>query len=276
MSSGGVIRWLAQQFGPFCAPLLYLSAERSDMVKLVVYEGSPRSSGGSTGVTAALVSGLSFDDPAEQRRALKELLTQVQAVVLDVADLRVEHGPAVHLFSTVLLAAGEWPSVRLVLLRPDGRLTAALRTTGVVRDVHVAENIDCALITLRTRPPRVSRRRWLQPNVAARRQSRAMVNAVCHDWRVPYLAAGARTVVTELVDAVRRARTPAVLKITLDDAGLRSAVRDFRSIEGAELESDTPAGPTLQRVSRISDSCGVTPLSDGKIVWAVLKNRAAR
>jgi hypothetical protein len=103
-----------------------------------------------------------------------------------------------------------------------------------------------------------------------------MVNAVCHDWRVPYLAAGARTVVTELVDAVRRARTPAVLKITLDDAGLRSAVRDFRSIEGAELESDTPAGPTLQRVSRISDSCGVTPLSDGKIVWAVLKNRAAR
>src|SRR5689334_711130 len=247
------------------------------MAKLIVYEGSPRSSGWSTGVTAALVGVLSFDDLAEQRWALKEVLTQVHAVVLDVADLRVQHGPAVHLFSTALLAAGGWPSVRLVLLRPGGRLAAALMTTGVVRDVHVADNIDCALIKLRTRPPRVSRRRWLQANVSARRQSRAMVNAVCHDWRVSHLAAGARTVVTELVDnAIEPARAAAVLKVTLDDAGLRIALRDFRSIEIAELQSDTSPGQTLQRVSHISDSCGVTPLSDGKIVWVVLKNRAER
>jgi len=39
---------------------------------------------------------LSFDDIAAQRRAIKELLTQVHAVVLDVADLRVQHGPAVQ------------------------------------------------------------------------------------------------------------------------------------------------------------------------------------
>src|SRR3954451_5598311 len=77
MSSGGVIRWLAQQFGPFCGPLLHLSAERPDMAKLIVYEGSPHSSGGSTGVTAPLAGVLSFDDVAAQRRALKELLTQV-------------------------------------------------------------------------------------------------------------------------------------------------------------------------------------------------------
>src|SRR4051812_713253 len=138
MSSGGVIRWLAQQLGPFCAPLLYSSAERSDMAKLIVYEGSPRSSGGSTGVTAALAGVLSFDDRAAQRRAIKELLTQVHAVVLDVADLRVQHGPAVQMLSTALLAAGGWPSVRLVVLRPDARLIAAPKATGVARDVHIA------------------------------------------------------------------------------------------------------------------------------------------
>jgi hypothetical protein len=83
--------------------------------------------------------------------------------------------------------------------------------------------------------------------------------------------------VTELVDnAIKPARTPAVLKVTLDGAGLRIALRDFRSVEGAELGSDTPVGQTLERVSHISDSCGVTPLSDGKIVWVVLKNRAGR
>jgi len=129
MSSGGVIRWLAQQFGPFCGPLLHLSAERPDMAKLIVYEGSPHSSGGSSGVTAALVGVLSFDDVAAQRRALKELLAQVHAVVLDVADLRVQHGPAVQVLSTALLVGGGRPFVWLVVLRPDGRLPAALKAT---------------------------------------------------------------------------------------------------------------------------------------------------
>lgn len=247
------------------------------MAKLIVYEGSPRSSGGSTGVTAALVGVLSFGDVAAQRRAIKELLTQVHAVVLDVADLRIPHGSLVQILSTALLAAGGWPSVRLVVVRPDGRLGAALKSTGVTRDVHVAENIDWARTKLSTRPSRVSRRTWLQPTVAARRQSRAMVNAVCHDWRVSHLAGGARTVVTELVDnAVKRARTPAVLSVTLDDAGPRIALRNLRSIEGAELEPDTPIGRVLKRLSHVSNSCGVTPLSDGEIIWAVLKNRGAQ
>ena len=247
------------------------------MAKLIVYEGSPHPSDGSTGVTAALVGVLSFSDVAVQRRAIKDLLTRVRAVVLDVTDLRIQHGPAVQVLSTALLAAGGWPSVRLVVLRPDGRLVAALRTTGVARDIHVADNIDCALSKLQTRPSRVSRRTWLQPNSAARRQSRAMVNAVCRDWCSSHLAADARTVATELVDnAVRRARTAAVLKLALDDVGLRIALRNFRSIEGAEIEPGMPTGRTLERVSRVSDNCGVTPLSDGKVIWAVLKNRGAR
>jgi hypothetical protein len=247
------------------------------MAKLIVYEDSPRPGGGSTGVTAALTGVLSSHDVAPQRRAIKELLDRVHAVVLDVAELRIQHGPAVEVLSTALLAAGGWPSARLVVLRPDGRLTAALRTTGVAREVPVADDIDCALATLRARPPRVSRRLWLPPNVAARRRSRGMVSAVCRDWGVAHLAAAAQNIVAELVDnATRRARAPAVLKVTLDDAGLRLAVRDFRTIHARELEPDTPAGRTLARTSRISDSCGITPLSDGKIFWVVLKNGVGR
>jgi hypothetical protein len=73
-----------------------------------------------------------------------------------------------------------------------------------------------------------------------------------------------------------RTQTSGVLKVSLDDLGLRIASRDFRSIEGAELEPGTPAGRALDRVARVSDRCGITPLSDGEILWAVLTNRVAQ
>jgi hypothetical protein len=198
-------------------------------------------------------------------------------VVLDVADLRIQHGPAVQVLSTALLAAGGWPSARLVVVRPDGRLAAALRTTGVARDVHVADSVESALAKLQIRPARVSRRTWLRPNAAVSQESRAMINAACHDWHVAHLVPGARTVVVELVSGtIERARAPGVLKVSLDDLGLRIAVREFRLVARAELEPGSPAVRVLDRVAPVSDSCGITPLSDGRIVWAVLANRAAR
>jgi hypothetical protein len=239
------------------------------MAKLIVYDDSPGPPGGSTGVTAALVGVLSFEDVAVHKRAIKDLLTRAHAVVLDVAELRIQHGPAVQVLSTALLAAGGWPSARLVVVRPDGRLATALRTTGVARDVHIADSVEDALGTLHIRPARVSRRIWLGPDAAARRAARTMINAVCHDWHVAHLVPGARTVVRELVDCtVERSRAPGVLKVSLDDSGLRIAVRDFQPVE--------PGSPVLDRMATVSESCGVTPLSDGKIVWAVLANAATR
>jgi hypothetical protein len=101
-----------------------------------------------------------------------------------------------------------------------------------------------------------------------------MINAACHDWHVAHLVPGARTVVLELiVGTIECARSLGVLKVSLDDLGLRIALRVFRLIERAELESGSTVGGVLDRVAPVSDSCGVTPLSDGKIVWAVLANR---
>jgi hypothetical protein len=227
------------------------------MAKLIIYEGSPQSLGGSTGVTAALVGVLSFDDVAPQRWAIKKLLISAHAVVLDVA--------------------GGWPSVRLVVLRPDGRLAAALKTTGVAREINVAPDIDRAIAQLQIRPARVSRRAWLQPNLAARRQSHALADSVCRDWDVSHLAPRARTVMLELVDnLVKLTRTRAVLKVSLDDMGLRIALRDFSLVEGREPNFGAPGRRALDRLTRISDDSGMTPLSDGKAIWALLANRVAR
>jgi hypothetical protein len=78
-------------------------------------------------------------------------------------------------------------------------------------------------------------------------------------------------VVQELVDnAIRHARTASVLQVSLDSAGLRIAVRDFRT--RAEV---TPCGG-LKLVSRLATSWGVIPRSHGKTIWAQLCDRSMR
>ena len=246
-------------------------AGRFDMATLLLHGDPPCLPDGSTAVTAALAGVLSSDEVAVQRREIQKLLTQGHAVILDVADLRIRHGSAVKVFSNALLAAGGWPSVRLVVVGPDGQLAAALDKTGVSQDVHVVDDIQCAIAKLQARPRRVSRRAWLRPNSIARRQSRTMIYTICHEWCIPHLIRSARTVTAELVhNAIELARTPSVFKVSLDDAGLRIALRDFRATQGFRLRPDSSVPPSLGRVVRFADSCGVTPLSDGKIVWAVL------
>jgi hypothetical protein len=241
------------------------------MATLLLHVERPCLPDGSTAVTAALVGELSSDDVAVQRREIQKLLTQGHAVILDVVDLRIRHVSAVKVFSNALLASGGWPSAQLVVAGPDEPLAAALHKTGVSQDVHVVGDIQCAIAKLHARPRRVSRRAWLRPDSSARRRSRAMIDTVCQEWRVPHLIRNARTVTAGLVhNAIELARTPSVIKVSLDDAGLRIALRDFRSTQGSRLQRGALAPASPDRVARVADSCGVTPLSDGNVVWAVL------
>jgi hypothetical protein len=205
--------------------------------------------------TAALTGTLTRADTPHLRHTLDTLLTPARPLLLDVTQLRTNHPPAVEVLSHSLLAGGGWPTARLVVAGPDPRFRAALRSTGTIRDVVVADDVQEAHRRLGDRPERVRRRLALQPGAAA---PRAFVDRACADWGVHHLADDARGVAAELV---RGARTSAVLTITLGPEGLRIALRDF----AVSTRSAVPAG-----LARLSSSWGVTPRSDGKAVWAVL------
>ena len=205
--------------------------------------------------TIATLSGTSTrTDVPQLRHTLDALLAPARPVILDVTRLSTQFPPAVEELSRSLLAAGGWPSARLVVTGPDPRVRAALRSTGTIRDVVIADDVPAAHRRLHERPERVRRRLALRPGTTARGRARAFVDRVCTDWDVPDLAADARRITAELV---RLTRTPAVLTVTLGAEGMRIALRDF---------APSPVPAVVGR----SSSWGVTPRSDGKAVWAVL------
>jgi hypothetical protein len=205
---------------------------------------------------AVLTGTLTRADPPRLRQALDALLAPSRPVILDVTLLRTSFPPAVEELSRSLLAAGGWPTARLVVAGPDPRFRAALRSTGTIRDVVVVDDVAQAHLHLDDRPERVRRRLALRP--AATGRARAFVDRVCADWDVPHLADDARGVAAELV---RPTRTTAVLTVALGPEGMRIALRDF---------APCSASPVPAAVARLSSSCGVTPRSDGNAVWAML------
>ena len=205
---------------------------------------------------AALTGTLTRSDVPLLRHALDDLLAPRRPVLLDVSRLAVPYPPAVGVFSAALLDAGGWPAAQLVIVGADPRFRAALRSTGALRDVVVADDMRQAASCLHHRPERVRRRLTVRTGTRAR----AFVDRLCVDWDLDELADDARAVVDELVGGA------GVLTASLDPEGLRVALRDF----DARPRRAVPAA-----VRRRAASCGVTPRSDGNVVWAVLGMRRA-
>ena len=186
-------------------------------------------------------------------RALAAALRPGRAVLLDVSDLRLAGTVDVAAFSRALLAAGGWPTARLVLVGAGDRLAAALRRRRAGQDVLLVDDVAQARARLAERPERVSRRVRL-PAAAD-----ALVAAAGRDWDVPGLADRARPVVTQLVAGVARG----VLTVSLDREGLRIALR-VRGATAAAVDD------RLRAVRRLGGACGTIPRSDGAVVWALV------
>ena len=202
-----------------------------------------------------LTGSLTRTDVPRLRHTLDALLTPARPVILDVSRLTVTFPPAVEVLSRTVLAAGGWPAARLVVTGPDPRIRAALRSTGTIRDVVVADHVEQARSRLGDRPERVRRRLALRPGTAQRR-ARDFVDRAGADWDVPHLLPDARRITEQLV---RAAGGPSVLTVTLGEEGLRIALRDF----------DTRRRPRVPTADPRS-SWGVTPRSDGSVAWAVV------
>ena len=116
----------------------------------------------------------------------------------------------------------------------------------------------------------------LPADATAPRSARGLLQEAARDWDVDDdLYHDAAMVVTELVaNAVDHARTSSTLTVDLDDRGLRLAVRDASPDSAPRPRPVDPAAPRgrgLQMVDALADSWGVTPHTDGKTVWAVLR-----
>lgn len=238
------------------------------MVTLFERGESHALSDGSRAVEAAVVGVLGLDDVATLKRSVAKLLVRTRVLIVDVSDMRIRQPSTVDVFSGAVLAAGGWPRVRLAVVEPDGRVAAALRKTGVAQEVHVVPTVEDALKKLEFAPNRVSSRHWLRLGGNAHRAARTIVARICREWQVEHLTRAAEIVADEITAvAVGAPGDRAVLKVSLDDAGLRISVRDFGPDRGPVT------GRVAKRLERLCDSHGATPLSDGRVVWAVLADR---
>ena len=108
----------------------------------------------------------------------------------------------------------------------------------------------------------------LEPHLGSPRRARALLRRACLDRALGDAYDDAALVVTELVtNAVRHTGTPCRLTVTLDDDGLRVAVRDQGVVAPALLDHRR-CGAGLHLVANVAQAWGVVRHADGKTVWA--------
>lgn len=199
---------------------------------------------------------------------LDVLADQPEALVVDVADLRVPEDAALATLREVADATRDWPATRLALCGGDGRTPWA--STGW--PIH--PDSDAAYAALG--PPGADLRVTceLEPVLGAARRTRELITEVWLRWECPDLAGDACIVATEMVNnVVAHARTPMRVLLARDGATVSVAVRD----DSPDLPRFVgPVAPTayggrgLLLIDSVASRWGLLPLPTGKVVWAVL------
>jgi len=226
----------------------------------------------------ALRGELSLRTVGSVTKTLSKLLLNHGRVMVDLSGLRVGWTPALQVFPTALASAGGWPSARLVLFGANQQMATLLHRVRVPTTVPLAEDTRDARAQLNRRPSRVTRSYELANDPSSPRRARSLVRDACSDWNLTAVAGKASLVASELVtNAVQHATTSCWLRIAADERGLHLAVRDLRPGRVPPLRSPGDVGAAgiggisgLHVVAFMSKRWGVTPLSDGKSVWAVL------
>jgi len=203
----------------------------------------------------------------------RSLSVQPAALLVDVAELEVTDPLGLQALSEVICQTVEWPAVPIVLYGAGADTAAALSASPDCADVGMAESRERALDDVVDEPePRRIRLR-LRPVPDACRQVRQLVNQACAAWQRREAAAAATLVATELVaNVVRHAHTTMEFTVGLRDGRMWLTVRDG----SRRLPRPGDAGPTeaggrgLRLVRELTESWGVLPVSDGKVVWTQL------
>jgi hypothetical protein len=215
-------------------------------------------------------------------RTLRHCLAERPAGI--VVDLHGLVDPATESVPTWTAAAEAAPAVHLALCLPSASaLAAALRAAGHVSVLDTCDEARAALIEKHPQAEVVRLR--LPPSPMAPCTARNLVGDACQEWDLRGLLHPGRAVMSELVaNAVEHARTDMDISISRRGAGLHLVVRDRarqlpRVLDLAPVEPGLPLderGHGLRVVHADSTAWGAIPVSDGKMVWATVRDRAGR
>ncbi|GAB1694253.1 ATP-binding protein [Krasilnikovia sp. M28-CT-15] len=202
------------------------------------------------------------------RMSLLDVLADApEAVIIDVADLTVPDSGAPEVIQRVARETMAWPAAHLVLVTSD---PAPWRSTGLT----VRPSVPAAVAALGSPAPGRRLALDLEPVVGAARRARELVTEACARWELPELAGAGSIVVTELANnVVAHARTPMTVVLTRYAETMAVAVRDRSA---GQPRFSGPVAPTayggrgLLLIDAVTRGWGSLPLSDGKVVWAIL------
>ncbi|MGA5304537.1 ATP-binding protein [Nucisporomicrobium flavum] len=215
-------------------------------------------------------------------RTLRKCLAERPAGIM--VDLHGLVDPAGASVPTWISAAEATPAVRLALCLPrESALAAALRSADCKSVLETPEEARAAL-TENCPPAEVIRLR-LTPSPEAPCEARNLVGDACHEWDLQAVLHPGRAVMSELVaNAVEHARTDMDISVSRRGTALHLVVRDRtrqlpRVLDLAPVEPGLPLderGHGLRVVHADSTAWGAIPVTDGKMVWATVRDRAGR
>jgi anti-anti-sigma regulatory factor/anti-sigma regulatory factor (Ser/Thr protein kinase) len=203
----------------------------------------------------------------------RALSAQPDALLIDVAAVRIRDPLGLQVLSEVICQTAEWPAVPIVLCGAGADAAAAITGSPDCASVAMADSCEKALAAVAEEPePRRIRVR-LRPVPDACRQVRALVAQACATWQRRDAAATAMLIASELVaNVVRHAHTTMEFTVGLRDGRLWLTVRDGSRLlpRPADPGVTDAGGRGLRLVRELTESWGVLPVPDGKVVWTRL------
>ena len=231
------------------------------------------------GVTRVRVEGeLTFATAGTVRSALARYASECPtAVIVDLADLDVANRGLLVLFvAAAQRASAQW-GVPLLLCcaRPD----IARRISLFRPFTEVYDSRGSAMDMLDGRVARW-RHQGFPPVPKSAALARHLVTQACTDWRLAALSEPATMIVSELAsNAIEHAATAFDVTVSYTTAYLRIAVQDGGPAlppwvpNGAPDLVTSDRGLGLYIVDATATAWNTTAITDGKIVWALLRVR---
>jgi anti-sigma regulatory factor (Ser/Thr protein kinase)/anti-anti-sigma regulatory factor len=206
------------------------------------------------------------------------LSKQPESLLLDIAELEIIDPRGLAALGVVVGQTAQWPAVPIVLCGADADTARAIAASPGGAWLQTAESCVKALAAAGDEPePRRIRVR-LRPVPDACRQVRQVVTQACAAWQQKELTATAALIATELVaNVVRHAHTTMEFTLGLRNGRLCVTVRDgSRHLpQAGDPDTADAGGRGLHLVRALTDSWGVLPTTDGKVVWTQFGTRVA-
>ncbi|WP_255657716.1 ATP-binding protein [Actinoplanes sp. L3-i22] len=216
------------------------------------------------------LTGVLDDQTAGQVRStlLDVLAGQPEAVVVDVAGLRVPGPDALAGLRAVLDETRDWPAARLALC--GGADGTPWDSTGWL----IAADREDAYRALGKPDEGLRTGLELEPVLGAARRARELITETCARWDAPALTGDVCIVATEMVNnVVAHARTAMSVLLARHGTAISVAVRDGSAV----LPRFTgPVAPTayggrgLLLIDSVASRWGRLAVPGGKVVWALL------